>query len=75
MNTAPLLNSGDTAWMLISTALVLLMTPGLAFFMAEWCKRETWFPLYFKARSRSAPSEFSGHFSDIRSRFRAIMEV
>jgi Amt family ammonium transporter len=25
-------NSGDTAWMLASTALVLLMTPGLAFF-------------------------------------------
>jgi Amt family ammonium transporter len=25
-------NSGDTAWMLISSALVLLMTPGLAFF-------------------------------------------
>lgn len=27
-------NAGDTAWMLISTALVLLMTPGLAFFYA-----------------------------------------
>ncbi|WP_353509747.1 ammonium transporter [Intrasporangium sp.] len=26
------LNSGDTAWMLISASLVLLMTPGLAFF-------------------------------------------
>ena len=26
------LNSGDTAWVLISTALVLFMTPGLAFF-------------------------------------------
>ncbi|MGD0857580.1 MAG: ammonium transporter, partial [Dehalococcoidia bacterium] len=26
------MNSGDTAWLLISTALVLLMTPGLAFF-------------------------------------------
>jgi Amt family ammonium transporter len=26
------INSGDTAWMLISTALVMLMTPGLAFF-------------------------------------------
>jgi ammonium transporter, Amt family len=26
------LNSGDTAWILISTALVLFMTPGLAFF-------------------------------------------
>ena len=25
-------NTGDTAWMLASSALVLLMTPGLAFF-------------------------------------------
>ena len=30
--TAPAINQGDTAWMLISTALVLLMTPALAFF-------------------------------------------
>ena len=28
----PEINSGDTAWMLVSTALVLLMTPALAFF-------------------------------------------
>src|SRR5438128_774127 len=28
----PEINSGDTAWMLVSCALVLLMTPGLAFF-------------------------------------------
>ena len=26
------MNTGDTAWMLVSTALVLFMTPGLAFF-------------------------------------------
>ena len=26
------MNTGDTAWMLMSTALVLFMTPGLAFF-------------------------------------------
>ena len=25
-------DTGDTAWMMVSTALVLLMTPGLAFF-------------------------------------------
>jgi Amt family ammonium transporter len=30
----PNVNSGDTAWMLVATALVLLMTPGLAFFYA-----------------------------------------
>jgi Amt family ammonium transporter len=29
---APTVNSGDTAWMLASTALVLFMTPGLALF-------------------------------------------
>ena len=28
----PNLNSGNTAWMIAATALVLLMTPGLAFF-------------------------------------------
>ena len=26
------IDTGDTAWLLVSTALVLLMTPGLAFF-------------------------------------------
>ncbi len=30
--SAPEINTGDTAWMLLSTALVLLMTPGLALF-------------------------------------------
>ncbi|WP_285725083.1 ammonium transporter [Psychromicrobium xiongbiense] len=29
---SPALNAGDTAWVLVSAALVLLMTPGLAFF-------------------------------------------
>jgi Amt family ammonium transporter len=31
---APTLNAGDTAWMLISSALVMLMVPGLALFYA-----------------------------------------
>jgi Amt family ammonium transporter len=30
--TAPTIDTGDTAWVMISAALVLLMTPGLAFF-------------------------------------------
>ena len=30
MNTV---NTGDTAWVLASSALVMLMTPGLAFFL------------------------------------------
>ncbi len=30
--TVPVISGADTSWLLISTALVLLMTPGLAFF-------------------------------------------
>ena len=31
-------NASDIAWMLAATALVFLMTPGLAFFFTvEWC--------------------------------------
>jgi Amt family ammonium transporter len=32
VSALPKLDTGDTAWMLIATALVMLMTPGLAFF-------------------------------------------
>jgi Amt family ammonium transporter len=34
------LNTGDTAWMLTATALVLLMTPGLAFFYGGMVQRK-----------------------------------
>jgi Amt family ammonium transporter len=34
------MNSGDTAWILISSALVLLMTPGLAFFYGGMVRRK-----------------------------------
>ena len=34
------MNSGDTAWVLISTALVMLMTPGLAFFYGGMVRRK-----------------------------------
>ena len=33
-------SSGDTAWMLVSTALVMLMTPGLAFFYGGLVRRK-----------------------------------
>ena len=33
-------NTGDTAWLLISSALVMLMTPGLAFFYAGMVSRK-----------------------------------
>ncbi len=35
-----LINSGDTAWVLISSALVLFMTPGLAFFYGGMVRRK-----------------------------------
>ena len=34
------MNSGDIAWVLISSALVLLMTPGLAFFYGGMVRRK-----------------------------------
>lgn len=34
------INSGDTAWMLTSAALVLIMTPGLAFFYGGMVKKK-----------------------------------
>lgn len=39
----PKLDSGDTAWMLTSTALVLLMTiPGVAFFYGGMVRKKTY---------------------------------
>lgn len=35
-----MINSGDTAWVLISSALVMLMTPGLAFFYGGMVRRK-----------------------------------
>ena len=37
---APVINTGDTAWVLISAGLVFLMTPGLAFFYGGLCGRK-----------------------------------
>ncbi|HUO58480.1 MAG TPA: ammonium transporter [bacterium] len=37
---APAISAGDTAWLLASSALVLLMTPGLAFFYAGMVRRK-----------------------------------
>ena len=36
----PKINSGDTAWMLISTGLVMLMVPGLALFYGGMVRRK-----------------------------------
>ena len=37
---APKIDTGDTSWMLISAALVMLMTPGLAFFYGGLVRRK-----------------------------------
>jgi Amt family ammonium transporter len=37
---APKVDTGDTAWLLMSTALVMLMTPGLAFFYGGLVRRK-----------------------------------
>src|ERR1700751_2028816 len=34
------INSGDTSWMLVSTAMVMLMTPGLALFYGGMVQRK-----------------------------------
>ncbi len=39
-SAASAIDSGDTAWLLMSTALVMLMTPGLAFFYAGMVRRK-----------------------------------
>ena len=39
-NVDPVLNTGDTAWMLVSSALVLLMIPGLAFFYGGMVRKK-----------------------------------
>jgi Amt family ammonium transporter len=40
MPITPEINAGDTAWVLISIALVMLMTPGLAFFYGGLVRRK-----------------------------------
>jgi ammonium transporter, Amt family len=35
-----MINSGDTAWVLVATALVMIMTPGLAFFYGGMVRRK-----------------------------------
>jgi Amt family ammonium transporter len=40
MDTKVIVDTGDTSWLLISTALVMLMTPGLAFFYGGLVRRK-----------------------------------
>ncbi len=41
MSTAAPINIGNTGFMLICASLVMLMTPGLAFFMVAWFNAKT----------------------------------
>lgn len=50
----PTMNSGDTAWMLMATALVLLMTPGLAFFYAGMVRAKNVVSTLFQSLSAVA---------------------
>lgn len=45
---APHIDSGNTAWLLVSAALVMLMTPGLAFFYAGMVNKKNVVPRFFK---------------------------
>ena len=45
------MNSGDTAWLLVSTALVLLMTPGLALFYGGLVRRKNVLSTFMYAMS------------------------
>ena len=40
MGTVSMINAGDTAWVLVSTALVMLMTPALGFFYGGMVRRK-----------------------------------
>ncbi len=40
MNTVSAINAGDTAWVLIATALVMMMTPALAFFYGGMVRKK-----------------------------------
>ena len=39
-DAAPVIDKGDTAWILISSALVMLMTPGLALFYSGMVRKK-----------------------------------
>lgn len=46
---APTINTGDTAWLLISSALVLLMTPGLALFYGGLVRSKNALNMFMKS--------------------------
>ncbi len=49
-----LMNTGDTAWMLVATAMVLVMTPGLAFFYAGMVRAKNVVSTLFQSLSAMA---------------------
>ncbi len=53
-STLPEISAGNTAWVLVASALVMLMTPGLAFFYAGMVKRKNVVSTLFKNYSALA---------------------
>lgn len=49
MNNSNLINSGDTAWILTATGLVLLMTPGLAMFYGGMVRKKNLLSTMFQS--------------------------
>ena len=63
------MNNGDVAWILVSSALVLLMTPGLrAVLWRTRAKQERGEYHYVQLHEHGDWSEWSGCSGDIRSR-------
>ena len=52
------MDTGDTAWVLISTALILFMTPGLAFFYAGMVRNNRYQIAYHVGASESVVPRF-----------------
>ena len=55
-----MIDSGDTAWIVMSSALVLLMTPGLALFYGGLVRRKNILSVFMQCLAASASSACSG---------------
>jgi Amt family ammonium transporter len=49
-----MLSAGDISWMIMATAMVMLMTPALGFFYAGLVQKRTWSP-HLRNVSQSLP--------------------
>ena len=56
-------DSGDTAWILVSAALVMLMTPGLALFYGGMVRRKNVLGTIMRSEERSVGKECRSRWS------------